>query len=170
MDRYAAYYNSMFLIQDTTDAIFTHMNKGFSRESSIAYIEIWGVMQAIQIQQDAIVELYSAVVGGAPALNIGPGWIALRDLRNLLAGHPARRTHRIQGTQRAFMGRRFGTYDRLTYELWDSFAASLPQPAGKVFRGTSFPTVNLRQMIIDYADEAAAALQTVYETMQSRWP
>ncbi len=51
---YSAYYISMYLIQDTYGAILAHQKKGFSEEPLLAYIEFWGVMQAIVIQQDSI--------------------------------------------------------------------------------------------------------------------
>jgi hypothetical protein len=127
-------------------------------------------MQAIQIQQDAILELDASVIGSAPQARVGAGWKKLRDFRNLVAGHPAKRTVGVPGTQRAFMGRRFGSYDYLTFELWDTYAAAQPQPPGKAFPGTSFPTVNLRQMICDYAEEAESVLTSVLETMRTRWP
>lgn len=60
---YAAYYTAMYLIQDTGESVWAHMKRGFSSDPHIAYIEFWGVMQAIFIQQDAISELYEAVIG-----------------------------------------------------------------------------------------------------------
>jgi hypothetical protein len=62
-EAFAAYYTAMYLIQDTGEAIAAHRSVGFSLDASLAYIEFWGVMQAIVIQQDAICELYKAVVG-----------------------------------------------------------------------------------------------------------
>ncbi len=41
-DVYAAYYTSMFLIQDTAEAIYVHMARGFSPDPMMAYIEFWG--------------------------------------------------------------------------------------------------------------------------------
>jgi len=104
-DAYAAYYTSMYLLQDTAEAIFLHMDKGFSSDPMAAYVEFWGVMQATQIQQDAIVELHGAVVGPSPKVRFDTAWSALRDFRNLVAGHPAKRAQGRPAPQRAFMGR-----------------------------------------------------------------
>ena len=128
---YAAYYTSMYLIQDTGEAILPDMHRGFSPDPMLAYIEFWGVMQAICIQQDAIFELHDAVVGTTPKIGPSSHWAILRDVRNLCAGHPANRSHKVP-TQRAFMGRNFGTYSNITYEVWD---ARTQQP--------SHPTFNL---------------------------
>jgi hypothetical protein len=65
------------------------MHGGFSRDPMRAYIEFWGVMQAIAIQQDAICELHKAVVGSRPDKDqIGPTWKDLKEKRNQCAGHP----------------------------------------------------------------------------------
>ena len=56
------------------------------------------------------------------------------------------------------MGRSFGNYDRIMYELWDA--------SGVI----THPVFNLRQMIQDYDGEAAQALQNVLAAMKARWP
>lgn len=134
-DDFAAYYTSMYLIQDSGESVEDHMRVDFSTDPMRAYLEFWGVMQAIFIQQDAISELYRVIMG--TKLNVLPGshWAKLRDVRNLCAGHPASRTFGVPATQRTFMGRSFGNYDRIMYELWDA--------SGVI----THPVFNLRQMI-----------------------
>lgn len=119
-DAYAAYYTSMYLIQDTGEAIWTHMENGFSKDPMKAYIEFWGVMQAIFIQQDAIHELHSAVVGDKLSTVCLPSWNAIREKRNLCSGHPSKLSHGRPAPQRAFMGRGFGSYNSIKYEVWDA--------------------------------------------------
>ena len=80
-DDYAAYYTSMYLIQDTGEAVQKHMSNDFSSDPWEAYLEFWGVMQAIIIQQDAISELHRVVVGGLPTNKSGSSWSQLRDTR-----------------------------------------------------------------------------------------
>ncbi|MGT2442195.1 hypothetical protein ACU4I5_05720 [Ensifer adhaerens] len=125
-DAYAAYYTSMYLIQDTAEAIYVHMTRDFSPDPMLAYIEFWGVMQATAIQQDAIFELHKAVVGSAPAILKGSAWDKIRDTRHLCSGHPANRSAGVPASQRTFMGRRFGNYDRVTYELYDAHTKKPP--------------------------------------------
>src|ERR1700733_14721495 len=62
-DAYAVYYTSMYLIQNIWEVILTHMQTDFSNYPMKTYSEFWGVMRVIFIQQDAIRELHSAVVG-----------------------------------------------------------------------------------------------------------
>src|SRR3546814_761629 len=128
----------MFLIQDTGEAIWTHMRSDFSPDPMRAYLEFWGVMQAIDIQQDSIFQIHNAVVGRTPKIPDGSSWSKLRETRHICAGHPANRTHRVPAPQRTFMGRSFGNYEHIQYELWDA-------NTGK----TIFPVFNLRQMIND---------------------
>jgi hypothetical protein len=158
-DAYAAYYTSMYLIQDTGEAVLTHMAGDFSPDPMQAYLEFWGVMQAIDIQQDAIFQMHEAVVGSTPKIQRGTSWLQLRDIRHLCAGHPANRTHDVPAPQRTFMGRSFGNYDGIRYELWD---ASTGQ--------TTHPVINLRQMIDRYDTEASAVLNGVLSAMKSKWP
>ena len=158
-DAYAAYYTSMYLLQDTGEAVLNHMARDFSPEPKQAYLEFWGVMQAIDIQQDAIFRVREAVVGSAPKIQPGSAWAQLRDTRHLCAGHPANRKHGVPAPQRTFMGRSFGDYDRIQYELWD---ASTGQ--------TTHPAIDLRQMIDLYDTEASAILDGVLSTMKSKWP
>ncbi len=57
------------------------------------------------------------------------------------------------------MGRSFGKYTHVTYELWDAATEK-----------TTHPTFNLRQMIDDYDKEASQLLNIVLKTMKSKWP
>jgi len=154
---FAAYYTAMYLIADTGESVWAHMQRGFSPNAMSAYIEFWGVMQAIFIQQDAICELHKAVVGSKP--QIGSSWSKIRDTRNACAGHPAKRELGVPATQRTFMGRNFGNYTRIQYELWD---AEIKRP--------SHPTFNLEAMIKAYDAEAALILNAVLNALKANWP
>lgn len=83
-ERYAAYYTSMYLLQDTTESLIVHRPKGFSSDPFEAYIEFWGVMQALFIQQDSIFELYEAVTGSTLDTRNLTSWHALRNLSQYL--------------------------------------------------------------------------------------
>lgn len=158
-DAYAAYYTSMYLIQDTGEAVYTHLTSGFSLDPMLAYIEFWGVMQATNIQQDAIFELHKAILGTVPSIAKGSAWATLRETRHLCAGHPASLTAGVPAVQRTFMGRSFGSYDKIRYELYDAHTGS-----------TTHPIFNLRQMIHDYDIQAGAILQSVLSELGVRWP
>ena len=73
------------------------MERGFSSDPWLAYIEFWGVMQAIFIQQDAIKEIYEAVIGSKLQISKQSGWWKVREIRNLCAGHPGKTRQRGSG-------------------------------------------------------------------------
>jgi hypothetical protein len=158
-DTYAAYYTAMYLIQDTGEAVWTHMQAEFSTEPMQAYIEFWGVMQAIFIQQDAIAELHFAVVGKKLNTSCLPNWNAIREKRNLCSGHPSNLSHRRPPPQRAFMGRGFGNYKGVRYEVWDAHT-----------RTRTHPTFNLESLICAYETEAEKILLGILAVMKRRWP
>jgi hypothetical protein len=149
-DNFARYYTSMYLIQDTSEAVWVHRRDGFSQDPMRAYLEFWGVMQAIVIQQDAICQLHEAIVGVRPNGQIGPAWRDLREKRNLCAGHPAHRSQGVPAPQRTFMGRSFGDYNGIKFELWDAHTEKI-----------THPVFNLRKMIEDYDLEATTILTNV---------
>ncbi|MFT3741458.1 MAG: hypothetical protein QM752_02095 [Gammaproteobacteria bacterium] len=86
-DDYATYYTSMYLLQDTSEALLTHMECGFTK-SLVSYIEFWGIMQAIIIQQDCIKNLYEIIKGSGLWKSPKKSWWKIRNLRNMCAGHP----------------------------------------------------------------------------------
>lgn len=156
---YVAYYNSMYLLQDSTDGLSRHRQLGFSLDPPIAYIEFWGIMQAAIIQQDSITEIYKVMVEEKLDTNTADlkSWIKVRELRNICAGHPAKKD-RPKTLMRTFMGRAFGDYSAIRYEQWDDAEFS-----------TTYPSVPLGTLLDAYAVEAKAQLEKVLVAMMGRW-
>lgn len=158
-DDFVAYFNSKFLLQDSTESLWQHRRDGFSREPLAAYLEFWGLMQATFIQQDATKELYQLIVG----LPLDPhafglkAWLDIRELRRVCAGHPAK-ADRSKPIVRTFMGRQFGGYDRMMYERWEQGV------------GTTHPHVSLGALIDAYSNELAQQLASILTEMKVRWP
>ncbi|MDO9529799.1 MAG: hypothetical protein Q7J27_11680 [Syntrophales bacterium] len=158
-ERYAAYYTSMYLLQDTTESLIAHRKKGFSNDPYIAYIEFWGIMQAIIIQQDALCELYEAVTGSKLDTRNKQHWQSLRNLRNICAGHPAKKDRtKASPLIRSFMGRGFGDYSSVMYEKWESGSE------------TSHPEVYLGGLIDKYAHETKMVISNILSSLKKQWP
>jgi hypothetical protein len=158
-DRYSGYYTSMYLIQDTTEALQAHRIRGFSSDPLEAYIEVWGVLQALYIQQDAIAELYRSIADRRLNTSSITSWKELRGLRNTCAGHPARKDRPTsQPVTRTFLGRHLGTYSAFQYEQWKS-----PDEI-------SHPTIDLGALIDDYETEATGVMQKIHKLMSNTWP
>jgi hypothetical protein len=159
-DAFAAFYTSKYLIQDTAESVAVHMRRGFSGNPHAAYIEFWGIMQALIIQQDAIVELHKSICDSAPKVRRPSPWFDIRDLRNRCAGHPASNKNSSKGsTLRSFMGRHFGCYEQITYEQYDS-------RTGK----TTHPKINMRELIGQYDLQAAQILCAVLAELKGKCP
>jgi hypothetical protein len=155
---FPAYYTSLLLLQDSTESLMHHRSRGFPQQDPLqAYLELWGVLQAVIIQQDAILELSKVFFGEAPSTAALPGWKKIRTFRNECAGHPANQSRRNGPTVRTVISRSFGDYSRMWYEKAES-------------ETVTFPKVNLGQMIDDYVLEAESLLASVLAEMHRRWP
>ncbi|MCX5885401.1 MAG: hypothetical protein NT096_05780 [Proteobacteria bacterium] len=158
-EEFVAYYNSMYLLQDSTESLWSHRETGFSSRPLQAYIEFWGVMQAVIIQQEAIKEIYAIMVGQPLDPNSMKAWPEIRSVRNVCAGHPVKKDRpKAAPFTRSFMGRSFGGYAEIMYEQW--------QPEV----GTTYPRVKLGALLDEYEVEAAARLGEVFLAMKKRWP
>ncbi len=154
-DLYTKYYTAMYLLQDTTEGLSAHMDQGFNTNPHLAYIELWGVMQAIFLQQDSITTLYKIFMEDKLSLENESKWKEIRKLRNQCSGHPLDQS----GKYRSFFGRDGINYENLRYERKDR---RLPEP--------EFITIDYAQLISDYADETIPFLDAIIETMTKRWP
>ena len=155
---YSIYYTSMYQIQDTAEALMEHRKKGFTRPSLIAYIEFWGLMQAIIIQQDSIKQLYKLFTFKSLKIDRNSQWKNIRELRNLCAGHPINKSKDSDNKdippKRTFMGRNFGDYNCMIYEQFDESTGQFTHP--KIFLG---------KIIDQYEIEAESILQNTLETL-----
>ena len=97
------FYTSKYLIQDTAKSIGVHMATGFSGKPHAAYIEFWGVMQALVIQQDAIVELHKSICEMAPVLAKASPWFDIRDLRQQVRRTPGEQRAQLEGHHAAHL-------------------------------------------------------------------
>ena len=168
-ERYAAYYTSMYLLQDTTESIFVHRNRGFSNDPHEAYIEFWGIMQAIIIQQDSLCELHEAVTGSKLYTRSLISWQALRTLRNTCAGHPSKKDRpKSRPLIRTFMGRDLGRYQLLTYEKWEKPKSK--KTSRSPLESISHPQVELGNLMDAYEKEAAEIMIEILKYMESKWP
>jgi hypothetical protein len=159
-EEFVAYYNSMYLLQDSTESLSQHRERGFATDALLRYLEFWGVTQAVIIQQDAIAQIYEVVFGKPLDTKNLQYWGKIRELRNVCVGHPAKKALPKHPLSRSFMGRHFGDYDLITYELWTQGSRD-PAP---------HPRVPLGALLDACAAEAEAQLSAVLVEMKKRWP
>lgn len=101
LDHYYAFCAAKDWIQDTPESLNAHWEEGFSKDPYRAYIEVYGVFQAIYVLQDAIREMDYALFDVNPkskSFSQPKGWMELRELRNQIVGHPTRQGKEIVRT------------------------------------------------------------------------
>lgn len=168
-ERYVAYYTSMYLISDATESLWVHRKKGFSKDAHEAYLEFWGVMQAIIIQQDAICELYWAINDKELNWNNLVSWKSIREIRNICAGHAAKKDRpKNKPLKRTFMGRSFGNYSLFHYEQWEKPVS--PLKSNNDLDNITHPEIKLGDLIDDYSEEATNKLIEILQSMTKQWP
>jgi hypothetical protein len=136
-------------IQDTAEAILAHREKDFAESIYERYLEYYGLLQAIYLQQDAICALHKLFIGERPNLSSKKCWKELRDLRVCTVGHPVGR--------RKFLSRNAITYNEVAYSWW---------PEGKKFPKRK--TLNLSGLLDGYSDEATSVLQTTLDAINKK--
>jgi len=137
-------------IQDTGEALSAHRSKGFHGDVRQRYIEYYGVLQAVYMQQDSIIALYKLF---GPRANLDfslyPAWSKLRDLRNDTVGHPVGRLKRLN--------RSAISYSRVNYQYW---------PSENIGTLKSTDVALARELDI-YEKEAATTLKLIVSEMSN---
>jgi len=156
-DTYFAFCAAKDWLQDTSEALLIHREKGFSEDSHLAYIEFWGVLQAVFIQQDAISELHYALTGNRDFLqrDQSAAWSRVRKLRNLAVGHPTNRRGGKEAESRCVSGREVKSYERIRLQ---------------VFKGTQIQhqILDLGSMLDRYDEDAAKILESLYSQLKTQ--
>lgn len=168
-DNFAAYHTSMVLLQDTAEAILAHRAKDFPDIPLQAYIEFWGIMQVVFIQQDALGELYRVIRGEKLELGGFPFWEEIRKKGNDLAGRPAKEDRPGKhGVRREFFRAYAIKYSGVRFEQYTESGPTVR----RIFDDTGITTVaafGLGDLIAGYAGEADGVLQGILSCMESRW-
>lgn len=140
-------------IQDTAEAVMSHREQGFTVNVYRRYVEYYGVLQAIYMQQDAIKALFELfMVPDKIDYSVLSNWQALRDLRNDTVGHPVVRLKRLNRNQIA--------YNCVNYQ-WC--------PKDKPCSWKS-ENINLGTVLNSYDCEAGGVLQSILARLEAECP
>jgi len=136
--------SAMDVIDDVLFALNSYKSNQHDDQGT-AYLEIYGVLQALTIQQDAVRELHSIIVGGSLNLEASyPEVRAIRDIRVKAAGHPVSGKNSSHFIVRHSVG-------KWGFELW-SFDGNGNQTKERV---------NLRSLISNNTDALDSALRGI---------
>ena len=82
--------SSLDVIEDTEDAIIAYTEKDFGEDKPSHYLAVYGLLQAIYVQQDAVINLCKSL-GIKDKVNNYPKLKEIREIRNDTVGHPTKR-------------------------------------------------------------------------------
>ena len=155
-DQYQAFCIAKDQIQDTAEAMLCHRRRGFSPDPFAGYVEFWGVLQAVVLQQDAIREMEFAATGTRPTGSGGVDRSAARKIRNLLAGHSSWNSRDPDGIKRRCTIRRQNMgYQRISYTVYEN-------------GDPKCPVLNLGDLLDRYDEEAANHLEETFSKLRER--
>ncbi len=86
--------SSMDVVEDTDLAIESYANREFEEKTGPLYLAVYGLLQALFLQQDAAKHLNQALGFGDINFSNFTELKAIRDIRNDAIGHPTKREHR----------------------------------------------------------------------------
>lgn len=147
--------SSMDIIGDTTLAISNFIENGIGSTYGEKYLRLYGVLQAIFLQQDAIKFLYTTIKNSCDDKNVLKkwddclldSWKEIRKYRNLIAGHPVENTSYEKGkTKRAMISRMTISHNGFQLLILDSGNSK-----------EEFKIISL-ELIDKYLDEAKSIL------------
>jgi hypothetical protein len=140
--------------EDAMLALSCYESAGIGTNEGEKYLRLYGFLQAIVLQQDAICKLHELFVG-QPQLLPNSGWDRLRELRNLTTGHPIERGGKRKA-ERTFMTRVSLENAGFRYQVWH-------KENGK----TTFEEADIAGLYKDYQREATQMLEKILPMLVS---
>lgn len=137
-------------IQDTAEGLLEHRKQGFTDDVYRRYIEYYGVLQAVYMQQDAITALFKLfMTPEAIDFDALPNWCELRALRDDTVGHPVGRLKRLNRNGIAYNCVNYQWCPGTNISSWGS------------------KNVNLAALLDKYDPEAANVLESIFRRLQA---
>jgi hypothetical protein len=149
---------AMDTLDDTCLALEDYEAAGLGTESGEKYLRLYGMLQAVFLQQDCICTLHAIFsnTGWTPAVD--SRWQEIRELRNLTIGHPVE-VKRKGMTKRCFISRITIRDDQFQLCVWN-----------KEGQKDDFVTVNFGDIYEGYKEEAVAVLGLIYHSELASYP
>lgn len=149
---------AMDIIEDTDSAIDAYLQHDFPRDTGEQYLRIYGILQGLYLQQDALVELVNAI---RPVESINPmdvltdGLNRIRGARNKAIGHPTKHGRSAPFSTHAIVQH---TMRKEGFSL-----SSYPNRGGKPFQD-----IPILKLIEKQRRETARILSEVVEDLRAR--
>ncbi len=104
--------------EDTMLALSFYAKRGIGHSEGEKYLRLYGFLQAIHLQQDAIEKLHDLFLGTSLQHSPDSGWRRLRNLRNLTVGHPIEHKRGGMGVKRSLITRLSLETEGFDYQVW----------------------------------------------------
>lgn len=158
LDDWNAFCVALDTLDDSCLSLLYFESHGLGRQDGEKYLKLYGLFQSIFLQQDAISEIYQIFVKKKLNPATDSNWMKIRNLRNLTAGHPIKKTSGGKGLQRCFISRVTISEKGFQLIIWN-----------KNKDKDELEKVDLSSLYDAYKLEAIEYLEEVYQTMVERW-
>ena len=159
LDEWNALCVAMDTFGDSCLAMEYYEDAGIGDETGEKYLKLYGLLQAIFLQQDSIRQLYQIflVKGKDLSPNSDSAWMKIRDLRNLTVGHPIEKRDKSK-TKRCFISRVTVDSDGFQLIIWNKDKGQ-----------DEFEDVDLKSLYEMYKSEAINHLESIYQLQIEKW-
>ena len=152
---------AMDVLEDTCLALQNYERDGLSSDEGEKYLRLYGLLQAICVQQDSIRHLYDIFTERPLKNTPNSAWEHLREVRHKTAGHPI---ETFRGKINCFLSRQSIQDDKFTIVIWET---TEDDTAPTRLRSQE---VALRELYEKYKTEATEHLRTTHAAEVLRWP
>jgi hypothetical protein len=159
-DKWNKFCVAMDNLEDCDLAISFFLAEDLGHSEGEQYLRLYGILQAVFIQQDSITALWEIVFGEDIPNSSQESWRSVRRIRNHVAGHPIeldRDPVRKKITRRTFVNRMELKHGRLALITDENLGES------------EHWNFNLRDSVLDYLKETGPLLKTLYKEIQEKW-
>lgn len=154
-DQWSTLCVAMDTLEDSSLAMEHYETSGIGEENGEKYLKLYGLLQAIFLQQDSIRYLYKIFVGSD--LLPGSTWRRIRELRNLTVGHPIEKKDKTS-TKRCSIARISISSNGFMLMLWN-------KDENKI----EFEDVDLKSLYNLYKSEVARHLESIHNAQVKEW-
>jgi len=156
LDGWNALCVAMDTLGDTCLSLEYYEASGIGNEYGEKYLKLYGLLQAIFLQQDSIRKIYRIFIESDLQSDSDSAWAKIRDLRNLTVGHPIekkpiKKKHETE-TKRSFISRVTIHSDGFQLIVWN-----------KNKEEKECKELNLKSLYEKYKTEAIEHLENIYQ-------
>lgn len=157
-DDWMALCVSMDTLGDTCQALEYYENNGLGDEYGEKYLKLYGLLQAIVLQQNSISQIHQIFLGIKLSHKPNSAWTKIRDLRNLTVGHPLEKKHKKSEIKRCFISRVTIQNNGFQLMIWN-----------KKHEQKDFPKVKLETLYEEYKTDAVEYLNNICKAQIIKW-